>query len=247
MEKNIFLFAQSGGLFFVMFMLFFIGLAIKVAVGLIYDNAIEKSIVFEEKSPVGNIICKYSMNFSGEKMCKNTNAFVDNELHNWKVCGFFVERFNDIGNIILGVVFFLCIVFDMVLLLSKTAGNIEANLYMKYIYFYTLISLIMLIVIKGFDIFINIKNKKIVLRDKIVNYLDNNCGADEYATIKANIYIDKENIDVDKKQINELDDGKDSVKETEESKITVKKDGSDVLLKNDKEKVIEQVLEEFLV
>lgn len=273
MEKNIFLFAQSGGLFFVMFMLFFIGLAIKITVGFIYENAIEKAIVFLDKSPVENIIYKYSMNFGEEKKCKNTKAFVDNELHNWKICGIHVERFNDIGNIILGCVLFLCIIFDMVLLIGKTSRDMVVNSYMKYICFYTMITAIMLIVTKGFDTFINIKNKRVVLRDKIVNYLDNNCGADEYAMIRANIYINKESVDTDKEKIitNTSVSGQDNVEINEENKIhigtnvniqpevnsevskqnEVKNKGvtedTGLLQKKDKEKVIEQVLEEFLV
>lgn len=239
MERNIFLFAQNGGLFFVMFMLFFIGVAIKVATGLIYDNATSKAIVFLDKSPVANIIYKYSITFSEKNECKNTKAFVDNELHNWKICGILVERFNDIGNIISGTVFFLCIILDMVLLLGKNASNRDVNYNMKYIYFYTIISIVMLIVVKGFDNFINIKNKRIVLSDKIVNYLDNNCGADEYAIIRTNIYVDKENIEENENNI-EL---KNSV-DIETDKIV---ENSDLLQKDEKEKVIEQVLEEFLV
>ena len=259
MEENIFLFAQNGGLFVIMFIMFLIGFSMKVLVGLIYDNAIEKAIVFQDskRSPVWNIIEKYKKQFSGNDLCKNTRAFVDNELHNWKICGIFVERFNDIGNLIVGLGIFICVIFDMILLISKTFENANSSIYMRYIYLYSMISIIMLIVIKGWEIFINIDNKKNILSDKIVNFLDNNCGYQEYAMVKTNVYIEdsyenslykKEGKEIELSSKTETDNIVESEKEQNSVKeIEVNNEKNDSLQKKDKEKVIEQVLEEFLV
>lgn len=271
MGEYLFLFARSGGLFALMFVFFVSGFAMKVIAGIFYDLAIENATLLltgQCKGVAKEIVEEYRNKYSKEKECKNTRVFVDNSLHKWKKCGIFVERFDDFGNVVAGIGIFICVFFVMIMMIEKTFENTVSDLYMRYIYIYSMISVIIIIAIKGFELFVNTDNKKDRLRDLLVDYLDNHF--DE--TVKY-VKLDKENsVSLEEMSCSFLSNENDNEKinRAKESGIVVEKEnmsveGKDIynvgdmanseekrenienkLDKKDKERVISQVLDEFL-
>lgn len=244
-------FAESGGLMAVLLLFFMIGFALKIIANLFYDNAIEEmnGITLEKKGIVSDIITRYDMNLKQGNKIRNTQAFVNNEMHQWKKYGVRVERMEPLGDLFGGFCVIFCAFFDMLMLTQKAAGNNGSEGIIRYVYVYTAISVIFFLVLKLWSIVTDSNNKRKILTDGLTNYMDNQLdNLPEY--VMPNSILPDENEaqnnikpDATAENVNAEKNGNEESTPSAQSE-----DGKEEMLKKeDKELVISQVLDEFLV
>lgn len=251
MSKILLEFAESGGLMAVLLLFFLIGFALKIIANLCYDNAIEEMncITLAKKGIVSDIITAYGMDLKQGNKIRNTQAFVNNEIHQWKKYGVRVERMEPLGDLFGGFCVVLCAFFDMLLLIQKTASNDGSEDIMRYVYVYTAISIVFYLVLKLWSIVTDSNNKRTILTDGLINYIDNQFeNLPEYVTL--NPILPDENIAQDNIESDVSDEKTDMEKNGNEESVSSaqsEEGNEEMLKKEDKELVISQVLDEFLV
>lgn len=236
-------FVKSGGLMAVLLLLFLIGFTLEIMAGLCYDSAIGNMhcVSLEKSGIVTDIIGGYNRSLKEGKKIKNTQVYVENELHYWKKYGLRVERMEPAGDLFGGVCMVLSVLFDMVMLIQKTFAEKDSADIMRYVYVYTTISIIFFLVLKIWGNVADSANKRMVLADGITNYIDNQLeNIQSYVTLDASpqdTEAEEADNSLEKKSVMAADDG-------EELNSGA---GEEPLKKEDKELVISQVLDEFLV
>lgn len=175
MEKLFLNMAASGWLLGIVFVLFIIGFACKIAAGMFYDEALEniECIHMIKEGIVHNVVEAYR-GYTKEGACvNNTRAYVDNELHKWTRWGIKVEKYENIGDVFAAVCVFIGALFDMVMLIEGTFSTDNMQDIMRYVYLYSLLVVMFIIVIKAWSSFAGINRKREELSNAIVNYIDN--------------------------------------------------------------------------
>lgn len=254
-------FVQSGGLMAVLLLLFLIGFTLKIMAGLCYDNAIESmgGVNPEKRGIVMDIIAAYGMNMKDGKNIRNTQAFVENELHQWKKFRIRVERLEPAGDLFGGICLVICAFFDMLMLTQETFANKSSTDIMKYVYVYTTVSIIFYIILKIWSMVTYTTNKRMVLSHGLTNYIDNQLEEiPEYVTLHNMSQNSKTTksvgvrVKIEENQLNQEGNKAEQEENQPETEGDIKhnieseqKDNS--LKKEDKERVITQVLDEFLV
>lgn len=239
-------FVKSGGLMAVLLLLFLLGFTLEIMAGLCYDSAIDNMhcVTLAKSGIVPDIIGGYSQNLKNGKKIKNTQVYVQNELHHWKKYGLQVERMKPAGDLFGGICVVLCVFFDMVMLLQRTFAEKDSVDIMRYVYVYTTISIIFYLVLKIWGNVADTANKRLVLADGITNYIDNQLeNIQDYVTLNALPQ------DTEAEETSSLEkDNKQSVNGGEGAQTDLNSTtGEEPLKKEDKELVISQVLDEFLV
>lgn len=239
-------FVKSGGLMAVLLLLFLIGFILEIMAGLCYDSAIENMhcVTLAKSGIVPDIIGGYSKNLKNGNKIGNTQVYVSNELHHWKKYGLRVERMKPAGDLFGEICVVLCVFFDMVMLIQKTFTEKDSVDIMRYVYVYTAISIIFFLVLKIWGNVADTANKRMILADGITNYIDNQIeNIQDYVTLNALPQDTEEETDNSSEKNSKMpaNGGEDAQADLKSGT------GEKSLKKEDKELVISQVLDEFLV
>lgn len=245
-------FVKSGALMAVLLLLFLVGFALKIMVNLCYDNALENlhCITLAKNGIVSDIIIGYNMNLKNGNKIRNAHIYVKNELHQWRKYGVRIERMEPLGDLFGEICLVVCAFFDMLLLTQRTfAGNNSQDI-MRYVYVYTTISIIFFLVLKLWSAVTDSENKKKILADGLTNYIDNQIeNIQDYVSLSsmAKDTVQEEKVSAEKSDGAEAMSGENKMNGESTTPVLGDKEDGEPLKKEEKERVISQVLDEFLV
>lgn len=173
-------FTTNGGMLYVIIGLFLIGFGIKTAGSLCYDDILDKIENFQirKNKRVEGIILQYENEVKFGKKINNLSAYVERAMHGWKIKSILVEKMQGIGDIFGKICLILGICAVAILLAAQKDDLSFGSQMTKGIYIYTAAVAILFICLKLWDNVIALDYKRNVIRDEIINYLDNNHGVD---------------------------------------------------------------------
>lgn len=173
-------FTTNGGMLYVIIGLFLIGFGIKTAGSLCYDDILDKIENFQirKNKRAEGIILQYENEVKFGKKINNLSAFVERAMHGWKIKSILVEKMQGIGDIFGKVCLILGICAIAILLAAQKDELSFGSQMTKGIYIYAAAAAILFICLKLWDNVIALDYKRNVIRDEIINYLDNNHAVD---------------------------------------------------------------------
>lgn len=173
-------FTTNGGMLYVIIGLFLIGFGIKTAGSLCYDDILDKieNYQIRKNKRAEGIILQYENEVKFGKKINNLSAFVERAMHGWKIKSILVEKMQGIGDIFGKVCLILGICAIAILLAAQKDELSFGSQMTKGIYIYAAAAAILFICLKLWDNVIALDYKRNVIRDEIINYLDNNHAVD---------------------------------------------------------------------
>lgn len=173
-------FTTNGGMLYVIIGLFLIGFGVKTAGSLCYDDILDKigDYQIRKSKRAESIILQYENEVKFGKSINNIHAYVERSMHGWKIKGILVEKMQDIGDIFGKICLILGICAVAILLAAQKDDLSFGSQMTKGIYIYAAVAAILFICLKLWDNIIALEYKRNVIRDEIINYLDNNHGVD---------------------------------------------------------------------
>lgn len=173
-------FTTNGGMLYVIIGLFLIGFGIKTAASLCYDDILDKieNYQIRQNKRAEGIILQYENEVKFGKKINNLSAFVERAMHGWKIKSILVEKMQDIGDIFGKICLILGICAIAILLAAQKDDLSFGSQMTKGIYIYAAAAAILFICLKLWDNIIALDYKRNVIRDEIINYLDNNHSVD---------------------------------------------------------------------
>lgn len=168
-------FIEKQGMVYIMLFLFLCGFLLKTVCSLCYDEVIDKIDYLQLKSNkvAGEIIRNYEKDLKIGKNIKNTEVYVKSELHKWKKFGIIVEKMSSIGDGFGKMCIVFGVLVDIFLLSVPHAKELLGKNYMNKIYIYCALSIMLMLVLKMWSNFLAIDYKKNLIKDEIINYIDN--------------------------------------------------------------------------
>ncbi len=173
-------FTTNGGMLYAIIGLFLIGFGVKTAGSLCYDDILDKIENFQLRKSrrAESIVLQYENEVKFGKKINNLNAFVERSMHGWRIKGVLVEKMQGIGDIFGKVCLILGICAVAILLAGQKDELSFGSQMTKGIYIYAATVAVLFICLKLWDNVIALDYKRNVIRDEIINYLDNNHAVD---------------------------------------------------------------------
>lgn len=209
-------FTTNGGMLYVIIGLFLIGFGVKTVGSLCYDDILDKIQNFQirKSKRAESIILQYENEVKFGKSINNIHAYVERSMHGWKVKGILVEKMQDIGDVF-GKICLILGICAVAILLAAQKDDLSFGTQMtKGIYIYTAAVAILFICLKLWDNIIALEYKRNVIRDEIINYLDNNYGVDGKYVPVVSVEM-KEQL---KEDVNDAEGGEIKKENTEKNK-----------------------------
>lgn len=256
-------FTKNGGMLYVIIGIFLIGFGIKTVGSLCYDDILDKIENFQMRTSkrVENIIIQYKNEIKFGKNINNSQAFVERSMHGWKIKGIFLEKMQAIGDIFGKLCLILGICAVVILLATQKEEVSLTTQTLKGAYIYAAVSTVLFICLKLWDNVIALEYKRDVIRDEIINYLDNNQAVDVDNIPVVNVEI-KELQELEKESVEQtVSENMETINLTLDHQMAKDEVGKNVkqdmipenqekknILVGDKEiqKIFDEILEEFL-
>lgn len=234
-------FATDGGMLYIMIAMFLGGFFVKTAGSLCYDEILDNIEHFQIRKSkiVLNIISIYENEIKMGKEIKNTGAFVEREMHTWRIKGMLVEKISSIGDIFgkLCIIIGLCMA---VLVLSTTQEKISLVSHnMRRVYLYIGGCIVLYICLKLWDNVIALDYKRSIIKDEIINYLDNNPRVTDIKKPAVNVEIN--NLEINREGINKEEINREEINKIED----VEKNSRQIIKKKNREKNTQDKSEEY--